>query len=183
MSCASPIPWDALVAYWAGDLDARDEAALEEHAMGCAACSAESARVAAITETIRAMPPMIVTRAELDAYRAEGKALREQSFAPGNHQEAWFGPELDMLAFRLGGLDLSRAASVSITLRVAGTEHVIMALHDVPFARDEGEVILLCQRHFESFPPKVDAEVRARDASGAEERATYTIDHRFGARR
>src|SRR5215472_12144849 len=117
IGCTTPLPWEQLVAYWAGDLPLGDEAAFEEHLMGCATCSAASARVAAITETLRAMIPPIVTRARVEQLRAKGLRIRESAFAPGDRREEWFTPDVDILIFRLGGLDLARAARVEFSLR------------------------------------------------------------------
>jgi anti-sigma factor RsiW len=187
MSCARPVPWEDLVAYWAGDLDAPAEASLEEHLMGCASCTAESARVAAITEALRTMLPPVVTRARVESLRAEGVRFREDAFRPGERREATFTAGLEVLVFRLGGLELARAARVSLTLRAREGEQAaegppILSLGDVPFERDTGEILVACQRHYEVFPPDVVAEVRVIDASGDERVTTYGIDHRFERR-
>ena len=68
-SCAHPIPWATLVDYWAGDLDEAETATLDEHLFGCAACSATSARVAAVTEAVREALPAVVSRARVDRLR------------------------------------------------------------------------------------------------------------------
>lgn len=63
MSC--PLSWETLVAYWAGDLDVADQEAAELHLMGCATCTAQSERVAAVAQGIRASPaPLRVVSGE-----------------------------------------------------------------------------------------------------------------------
>lgn len=51
--CPTPLPWETLVAYWAHDLPPVEEETGELHLMGCAPCSVESARVAAVAEGMR----------------------------------------------------------------------------------------------------------------------------------
>jgi hypothetical protein len=57
--CSRPLSWETLVAYWAHDLPAEEEEAAELHLLGCATCTAESRRVAAVTEGLRAAPPAL----------------------------------------------------------------------------------------------------------------------------
>jgi len=177
--CSAPAPWEALVAYWAGDLPSGEEHALEEHVMGCEACSAESARVAAITETLRAMIPAVIDRALLERLRARGLRVRESPFAPGDRREAHFTRDLDVLVFRLGGLDLSRAETVEFAMRDERSGQILTASQNVAFDRDAGDVLLCCQRHYAGLPPDVVVEVKVRAAGGAEQVAQYTILHRF----
>ena len=47
------------------------------------------------------------------------------------------------------------------------------------FDRAGGEVLIPCLRHFAHLPPDTVAEVRVRDAAGAEAVARYTIHHHF----
>jgi hypothetical protein len=57
--CSSPLSWETLVAYWAHDPPADEEEAAELHLLGSATCTAESRRVAAVTEGLRAGPPAL----------------------------------------------------------------------------------------------------------------------------
>jgi hypothetical protein len=93
-----------------------------------------------------------------------------------------FRADTDLLVHRLGGLDLTHAANVGITLSVEETGHVMIAEPSVPFDRDSGEVLLACQAHFASFPKNIVAEVRTRDQTGAEQTARYVIPHTFEER-
>ncbi len=52
-TCPSPLTWETLVAYWAGDLPPEEEEAAELHLMSCAACTRESQRVSQVTEAVR----------------------------------------------------------------------------------------------------------------------------------
>jgi len=125
------------------------------------------------------MIPPVVTRARVDHLRAKGLRVREDAFAPGDSREVLFPSSLDLLVFRLEGLDLSGATKVGFEMRVHGTTHVLVSLPDAPFERAEGAVLLVCQQHYAALPPHVDAEIRVRVADGSERVAKYTIDHRF----
>ena len=53
--CPEPIPFDAVVDYWAGDLTRDDEDRIDEHVFGCAACARELADAEALARGIAAM--------------------------------------------------------------------------------------------------------------------------------
>jgi anti-sigma factor RsiW len=171
--------WETLVAYFAGDLGAGDEGALEEHLFSCDACAREAARVAAVTETIRADVPLIVRAADVAALRARGLTIHENAFSPGEHKDVPFAPGVDLLIHRLGGLDLSGATRVAFTIGEAATGRAYFHADGVPFDREAGAVLVACQRHYDAFPPDCFAEVRVVDAAGAETVTRYGILHRF----
>ena len=52
MTCASPLTWEELVAYWAADLTPAEQDRVDEHLLGCEACAAESARFFAVVQEI-----------------------------------------------------------------------------------------------------------------------------------
>jgi hypothetical protein len=176
MSCSSPMSWEDIVAYWAGDVALADVDRIDEHLMGCTACGAESARVSVIVEAIHALVPPVVTRATLGSLRARGFRIEENAFAPGQRKSVVFAPGIDLLIHRLAGLDLSDAQRVRVTVRVESTGEVLIEDPNAPFNVHEG-IFIACQRHFATMPPDTVFEVRAIDASGAERTAVYTIPH------
>lgn len=178
--CALPIPFDTLVAYWAGDLAPAESEAVEEHTMGCASCAATSARVAAIAEAIRAQIPPAVSDEDVANLRARGLRVVDNPVRPDERKAAVFLPDVDVMIHRLGGLDLARATRVDVTVKVEETNDVIFHAYDVPFDRKSGEVLIACQRHFSVFPPNIVFEVRARDASRQESVTVYAVPHQFG---
>jgi hypothetical protein len=178
MSCSSPISWEDLVAYWAGDLAPAEANRLDEHLMSCGACSAESARVSAIVEALRTVIPPVVTRAALGNLRARGLRIAENTFTPGERKSAVFPPGIDLLIHRLAGLDLANAQRVRVTVRVESTGEVLIEVPNAPFDVHE-DILIACQRHFATMPPDTVFEVRAIEASGAERTAVYTIPHVF----
>jgi hypothetical protein len=152
---------------------------LEEHLMGCAACSAESARVAAVIEGLRSVTPPLVTEAALSELKARGLRIVQNSFSPGERKLAVFTPGVDLLIHRLGGLDLSETERVRVTMLVEETGDVIFDDPSAPFERESGEVLVACQAHFAVYPPNLVAEVRARGRSSGEQVARYMIPHVF----
>lgn len=178
-ACASPIGWDRLVDYWAGDLPAADEDLVEEHLFACPTCSAMSAAVASVTEALRAeLAPLLAPEA-LARLRASSMRIAENRMLPGERKEVPFPADIDLLVHCLGGLDLSRATRVGFRLRLEQSDAVVLDVDDAPFDRDGGAVLLACQHHFDVFPPDTIAEVRAVDDAGRETVASYAILHRF----
>lgn len=104
MSCNAAIPWAELVQYWAVDLDAEATDRVDEHLMGCASCSAEAARVAAVVGALRELISPVVTRAQLATLGARGARIRENAFVPGR-AAAVFPSDVELLIHRLGGFD------------------------------------------------------------------------------
>jgi hypothetical protein len=178
-TCIAP---EELAAYWASDLAPEDVDRLDEHLMGCATCSAASARISAVLDALRALIPPFVSHAMLDSLRALGHRIRENPVQPDERRTVVFGADTDLLIHKLEGLDLTTAVSVGIVITVEETGDVLLAEPSVPFDRGSGEVLVACQPHFAALPPNIVAEVRARDASGAERIARYTIPHVFEPR-
>jgi len=177
--CAAPLSWEQLVDYWAGELDGAVEAAIEEHLIGCAACTATSASVAALTEALRAELAPLLTADAVERLRIKGLRIAENRMLPAERKQVPFPADVDLLIHRLGGLDLSRATRVSFSLRIEESDQVVVEIDDAPFDRDAGAVLLACQHHFDVLPPNTVARVRARDDRGIETVAAYTILHLY----
>jgi hypothetical protein len=177
--CQAPIPWDALVDYWAKETSPGDLDALELHLMSCAACSETSARVAAISEALRGMIPAVIDRAKLADLRARGLKIVENPVRRGERREILFPRGVDIVLHRLGGLDLKDARAVRMRVLREGTGDTLLDLEDVPFDRDRGELLVACQQHFSEFPHDVLFEVVAQQRSGAIEQVRYPVPHRF----
>jgi len=178
MSCSIPISWEDLVAYWAGDLAPADVDRIDEHSMGCAVCSAESARVSAVARGLHGLIPPVVPRATVANLRARGLRIEENTFAPGERTSVVFPSGIDILIHRLVGLDLSSVERVRVTVRVESTRDVLIESPNAPFDVHDG-ILIACQRHFASLPPDILFEVRAIETSGAERTAVYAIPHVF----
>lgn len=177
--CRTPLAWSRLVDYWAGDLDVAASEDVEEHVFGCAACAAESARVAEITEALRAELPVVLSAEQVGELRARGLVVEENPVVPGTRRTVEFRKGVDILLHRLQGLQLTDAQSVRVTVRTESTGQVITEDHFAPFDRTRGEVVIACQRHFSEMPPDITFDVSAEDSAGRVSRATYYVPHVF----
>lgn len=177
--CDLPVPWETLVLYWADDLPADAQEALEEHLMGCGPCTAASAQVARITEALRALLPPLLTPERLLHLRQQGVSIVENAMLPGERRQVVFPHAADLLLHRLGGLDLAQAERVRFTLRAESSGRILVAVDDAPFDRERGELLLACQKHYAVMPPDTVAEVRVERSGAGEQEASYTILHEF----
>jgi anti-sigma factor RsiW len=179
MSCSNPTDWATLVDYWAGELGEDATAALEEHLFACGACTAQSARVAAVTEAVRGAVPPVVSRAKVEQLRARGTRVRENAFAPGDRREVTFSPDTDLLIHRLEGLDFAGAERVDIRITSEASGALIAEIDDAPFEPAAGAIMVACQRHFASMPHDTVMAVSIHGAGPSPRTATYTILHHF----
>ena len=177
-ACATPIAFDSLVAYWAGDLDAAESDALEAHVFGCATCTALSERIAAVTEKIRVLEPATITSARLAELRAQGRRIQDNFVAPGERNRVVFS-EQEFIVHHLGGLELEGVERVGMVVRSEASKQIIIEYPSVPFDTKTGEILIACQRHFAVFPPDIDFEVTTF-AQGAPKKVTrYVVDHEW----
>lgn len=178
-ACSAPLPWDTLVDYWASALPATEAEAVEEHLFGCAGCTEQASRVAAITEALRTAIPPAVTRRRVERLRAEGVAVREHAFAPGERRDVLFERDTALLVHRLGGLELESATRVGLRIVSESTGERMVELDSVPFERAEGAVLIACQRHYAALPHDTVFELSIERAGGAVEQASFTVLHHF----
>lgn len=179
--CSSPLSWETLVAYWAGDLDPAETDRADEHLMGCGPCSEASARVALVTEGVRAMIPAFLSPERLAALRARGTRIIDNPVAAGTSKSALFPRGADVLLHRLGGLDLEQVESAQVTVLHEETGEVLLVDDHAPFDKAAGEILVACQRHFGTHMRTIVFEVRTRDRSGDTKLARYAIPHVFEA--
>jgi len=90
--------------------------------------------------------------ATLEALLAKGHRIRENPVQP-DERVVVFRTDTDLLIHRLEGLDLTTAASVDVVITVEETGDVLLAETNVPFDRESGELLIVCQPHFAALPP------------------------------
>src|SRR5690349_24954891 len=95
-----------LLAYWAGELGEHAEAEIEQHYLGCEACSARLAEVQAIAAGVRgafAAGRMTAVLSPIVAERlhARGLQIREYRVAPSGSVNCTVAPGDDLLLSRL----------------------------------------------------------------------------------
>lgn len=176
-TCLTRLTWAQLVDYWAGDLPVEQQDTIDEHLIGCELCTAESMRVAAVTEAMRSMLPPIVSLELVEKLRQRGLSVLEKPIRPGERKEVLFPNAVDVLIHRLTGLPLEDA--VRVDFKFSGEDgEVLIELNDVPFDRATGSVLIACMKHYPG-PADTVAETRVRDSGGAETVQVFTILHRF----
>jgi hypothetical protein len=176
MSCATPLSWERLVDWWAGDLDEATASSVEEHVLGCDVCAGVASRVAATAEALRTMVPPVVGPERLERLARAGVRIMENPIAPGQTSEFHFPGNADLAVHVLGGLVLRAGAHVEVTLRSLATGNVLGHVEDAPFDARRGAVYLACQRDYAQLDHDLVAEVRvSKDQPAAE----YTILHHF----
>lgn len=179
MSCPSPLTWETLVDYWAGDLTSQASALVEEHLFGCEPCSTEAGRVAAVTEAVRAVIPPVVSRPRLERLRAQGKRITENDFVPGVRCDVVFPGDVDLLIHRLGGLDLHDAERVDLRMTSESTGELLVKLDAVPYEPTEAAVLIACQRHYAALPPDPVMTIIVHARGAVIRTADYTLLHIF----
>jgi hypothetical protein len=177
--CSSPLSFETLVAYWAGDLPQAETDAVDAHVIGCGTCATTSERIAIITEAIRGSISPFITARQLEQLRARGLRVEENPVRPGERAPVVFRRDVDLLVHRLGALDLSRAERVQVRVSSEETGDVMIESAAVPFEAAGGEVLIACQRHFSELPPNVVFEVSVVEAGIAKFSATYIVPHIF----
>lgn len=175
----SHLTHEQLVDYWTVELaaDARD--AIEDHLFACEPCAAEAERVAAIVAALRTQIPPVISADQLAALRAQGIAIEENTFLPGQRTSVTFAPGLDLMIHHLGGLDLADAERISLTVRSRASGAVLHHDPIAPFDRARGEVLIACQRHFATLPADPVFDLEIHRAAGAPSHASYDIPHKF----
>lgn len=173
---AAHADFDTLLAYWLGELDPAREAALEEHYLGCPACSAQLAEVEALAAGVRGafdrgLTWSVVTPAAVERLRASGLRLREYHVPRNGSVNCSVAPGDQVLLGRLHA-------------PLEGVERVDLVglegrLEDVPFDAAAGEVILAPSvAHLLSLPAhRLMVRLVAVDGRGEHVLGEYTFDH------
>jgi hypothetical protein len=125
------------------------------------------------------MIPLVVTRAQVEALRARGMQIVENSIALEERKSCVFPEGVDLLLHVLSGLDLTSATHIVVTVLDEDTGNVMNVVPDAPFDPISGEILIACQKHFATYPPNVVFEVRAEIAGGEARRGRYVVPHLY----
>jgi hypothetical protein len=142
-TCATPLTDEALLAWWAGELAAPEQDALEEHVLSCDECARRGQTLAAIAEGLRAlvrrgevataMPPAVVERLQ-----REGRRIREYHVGPGGGVQCTVSPDDDVVLAALTA-NLNGVSRLDLVVRVDdGPEQ---RFPDLPFDPDGDELV------------------------------------------
>jgi hypothetical protein len=181
MSCANPIDFDSLVAYWLGEVPEAREATLEEHFFGCAHCAARLEGLAALAAGVRAAVRdgsvgMVVSAPFVEAMKQAGLSLREYRVEPGGSVNCTIRAADDAVVSRL------RAPLAGVKrldfVRMRGGEPE-ERLADVPFDAEAGEVLVIPSAAWLKTMPAFTMRMRliAVGESGERQVGDYTFNH------
>lgn len=103
--CTRRIPTSTLLDYWFGEA-AADEAAVEEHLMGCRYCSSRLRALAQVGDGIRhaaraGQVHAVLSPAFVEQLRADGLRLREYRLQPGGSVACTVAPDDDLVISHL----------------------------------------------------------------------------------
>jgi hypothetical protein len=178
MTCADPIPFETLVALWAGELEAAAAERVEEHVFACDACAASSASLDRLMGSLLGQIPPVLSRALRDRLDARGLRLTEHAFESDRRGRFEFGADLDVVVLALRG-DLTDARRVDVEIADPGGQ-VHLSFANVPFDATRGEVLIACQQHYRDYPLNQAPEFRvyAVGEGGVRRRVgSYVIEH------
>lgn len=140
-----------LLSYWLGELDESREAALEEHYLGCAECSARLGEVEALATGVRraysrGLVHAIVTPGFVEQLRSRGLRIREYHVALNGSVNCSLGPD-DQALFGhlhapLAGVDRVDAIFENVVSPAKAGAQSPNRIEDVPFDAAAGEVVL-----------------------------------------
>ena len=147
--CAKPIDFEALVAYWLGELPAAAEAPIEEHLFGCAYCTRRLEELAALAFGIRAAVRdgavrAVITQPFLEHMKRQGMRIREYRLAPGERVACTIRADDDAVVGRMQ-VPLAGVKRVDAlqSLDLGDGRVQQWRVEDVPFDPNADEVLAL----------------------------------------
>ena len=181
VNCVSPLGNDALIAYWLGELDEAADARIDEHVLGCEACSRRLAQIVALADGIRAafakgavrafVTPAFVRRA-IEA----GMRVREYRVPHNGSVNCSIAPDDELLVAHLEAplADVTRIDALSYV-----DDAPAQVFRDIPFDAASGEIVLAPKLAEVRTMPSHRQRVRlmAVDASGERVIGDYTFNH------
>jgi hypothetical protein len=143
-TCITPIGDQALVAYWLGELDEASEARVDEHVLGCAACSERLAAIVALADGIRSAVSdgavrMFVTDAFVRSAVEHGRRVREYRVPRNGSVNCSVAPEDELLVSRLE-VPLAGVNRIDVVSYLDDAQTDVF--HDIPFDAQSGEVVM-----------------------------------------
>jgi len=147
--CAKPIEFEALVAYWLGELPEAAEAPIEEHFFDCAYCARRLEELAALASGIRAAVrngavQAVITQPFLERMKRQGMRIREYRLEPGERVACTIRADDDAVVSRLRAPLAGVKRVDALQSQDLGDGRVQQwRLEDVPFDPDAGEVLSL----------------------------------------
>ena len=180
--CVERLDLAVLIDYWLGDLAPNQAERIEEHFLGCAACSDRIGDLVSLGGGVRSLANrgvvrVVVTSAFLERLIDAGLKVREYRIVPGGRVDCTVTPSDDLVAARLTA-DLRGAQHIDLVKCDAeGREE--QRLKDIPANLSAQEIVLLERiDRIRALPARVQ-RVRLVASAPGDERllAEYTFVH------
>ena len=184
--CAKPIEFEALIAYWLGELPATAEAPIEEHVLGCAYCTRRLEELAALAFGIRAAVRngavrAMITQPFLEHMKRQGMRIREYRLAPGERVACTIAADDDAVVGRMQVplVGVKRVDALQ-SLDLGDGRMQQWRVEDVSFDQDAGEVLLLpSAAELKTLPAHtLRVQLVAVEEAGEKLLGEYTFAHR-----
>jgi hypothetical protein len=179
--CEQPIDPADLLDYWLADGERPDDDAIEEHLLGCDACSGRLRGLAALGEGVRQLArrgaaEAVVTPSFLEQAAREGLRMREYRVRAGERVDCTVTRQDDLVVSRLQG-DFRGIMRLDLLELVDGWPE--QRILDVPVPRDAGELIIAQSMPLVRALGRTRTRVRllAQEAGGERLVGEYTFDH------
>jgi hypothetical protein len=142
--CQAPLDDGLLADYWLGDAPAEEEERVEEHLLGCAACSGRLRALAAIGDGVRRLArggafDVVVGASFVEEAARLGLRVREYRVPAGGRVECTVTPDDDLLISRLQG-DFRDVARLDLVTQVEGFPQ--QRVEDIPVDPSAPEIVL-----------------------------------------
>jgi hypothetical protein len=183
MTCNAPLDWDTLLAYRLGELDAEREASVEEHYLGCAACSRRLEELHALADGVHKVAresgvTVHINNAFVHRLAANGQQVREYVIPWNGSVNCTITPDDDFVVSHLQ-VPLENVERVDLAhLDRDGKEE--WREKDVPFIPDSGSVVVSTSIVAVRAMPAMTLHMRLLAVDGNNERTLgdYTLYHR-----
>jgi hypothetical protein len=180
-TCIAPPGDEALVAYWLNELGEAAEARIDEHVLGCAACSERLAGIVALADGVRSAlrngrVRMFVTDAFVRSAVEHGVRVREYRVPRNGSVNCSVAPEDELLVSHLEA-PLAGVRRIDVISYLNDEETDV--LRDIPFDARSGEVVVAPNlAHLRAMPPhRRRFRLLAIDDDGERVIGDYTFNH------
>lgn len=142
--CHAPLEWDALLAYWLGELDADRAAQIEEHYLGCEVCSQRLEQFVALSQGVRVLARnsginAVVNEGYVRRLLDDGRQVREYRVPLNGSVNCTVTPDDDfVLAYLEAPLEGVKRLDM---VQIDADGNIALRSEDIPFVANSGGVV------------------------------------------
>ena len=180
--CSHPLSSADVFDYWAGELDEREEARVDEHVFSCPACAAALAEGEVLARSVRLLVRSgqfhaLVSDAVLNRLAREGVRLRTFALSPGDVVPCAVWDDDQVIVTRLRG-DFSGAQAVCVVAALTTGEELSRS-EGITLRPGQEEVVDAIAADWLRQLPATTVRLRITTSGAGEERllGEYTLTH------